>query len=111
MKLYVLELKAVRAGTASGSVAGGAEAAASGSTLDLNAIAFLDAQIFATRLVTLRNLVLVADNVHSVALLRFQPNAKVLSIVARVRCSFCLALSFIDYHNELLFLYLKLTLV
>ena len=84
MQLYVLELKALRAGSASGSVAGGAEAAATSGALDLNAIAFLDAQIYATRLVTLRNLILVADNVHSVALLRFQPNAKVLSIVARV---------------------------
>ncbi len=52
---------------------------------DLVGIAFIDTQIYIHQIITVKNLIYIADVYKSVELLRFQETHRTLAVVSRVR--------------------------
>ncbi|XP_026677670.1 cleavage and polyadenylation specificity factor subunit 1 [Diaphorina citri] len=50
---------------------------------DLTGIAFIDTEVYIASMVSVKNLILVGDYARSIALLRYQPEYRTLSLVAR----------------------------
>lgn len=51
---------------------------------DLIGIAFIDTQVYTHQILTIKNLILIADVYQSISLLRFQDEYRTLSLVSRV---------------------------
>ena len=51
----------------------------------MSGVAFIDTQVYVHSLCTIKNLILAADMLKSISLLRYQSDMKVLSLVSRVR--------------------------
>ena len=50
----------------------------------LSGVAFIDTQIYIHSMVSLKNMVVIADILKGITLLRYQPDMRVLSVVSRV---------------------------
>lgn len=72
---------------------------------DLVGVAFIDTQIYACQMISIKNLILVADVYKSISLLRFQPEYKTLSLVSRdYRTTEIYAVEYFIQNNELGFI-------
>ncbi|KAI0216603.1 Cleavage and polyadenylation specificity factor subunit 1 [Lamellibrachia satsuma] len=72
---------------------------------DLSGVAFIDTQIYIHSIITIKNLILVADLCKSISVLRYQQDMKVLSLVSRdVRALEVYSCAFMVDNNHLCFL-------
>jgi len=72
---------------------------------DLSGIAFIDTQIYIHTVVSIKNIILIADVYKSVSLLRFQEDARTLSLVSRdVKPLEVYSVEFVVDNNQLGFL-------